>query len=451
MNKKISFMLISLIVIITLGTLDVGLVYSFNAKQRKSIFDEESTFTFYDKSVEVYVQARTGTGDSWIRTIGDGEDTIYYDGVTYDIKVKNNTNTKLDNYVIKFTATREWYIDNAWNGSLEFHQFREGNELVQAFKFSEISLDQIELDCVSGYSMVYLKPGDYFYYYPSKEFLEYPLLSKKEGVSGFILYSLNQDEINHSAVTVLNEGLEAEIDYTLHKNLLGQPLFIISFVLLIIWFITLILLIILHVKLRRIILQNIKDQEVIEQVINTFTGFLDAKDSYTNGHSKRVAEYAKHVAKYLGMSEDEVRNIYYIGLMHDCGKIGIPDYILCKPDSLTKEEYEVIKSHTTVGHEILKDFTAIEGIKNGVLYHHERYDGKGYPSGISGEDIPLVARIICVCDSFDAMNTDRCYRKRLKRAKIIEELNTNRGLQFDPKILDIFLELIDSGVIKIND
>ena len=147
------------------------------------------------------------------------------------------------------------------------------------------------------------------------------------------------------------------------------------------------------------------------------------------------------------MSEEEAQKVYYIGLMHDCGKIGIPDSILNKPGKLSDEEYEIIKTHTTEGGKILKDFTSIEHIKDGALYHHERFDGKGYPEGLEGEQIPLVARIICVADSFDAMNSDRCYRKRLTREEIEREITQNRGTQFDPEIADCLLQLLQDGEI----
>lgn len=180
-------------------------------------------------------------------------------------------------------------------------------------------------------------------------------------------------------------------------------------------------------------------------------GFIDAKDSSTNGHSRRVAVYAKRIAKRYGMSEEECQNIYYMGLMHDCGKIRIPDEVLCKPGRLTDEEFEIMKTHTTEGAKLLKDFTSIPQIREAALYHHERYDGKGYPEGLAGEQIPLIARVLCVADSFDAMNSNRCYRARLSEEDIIDEIRNNRGTQFDPKIADCMLELLKDGTITFDE
>lgn len=133
--------------------------------------------------------------------------------------------------------------------------------------------------------------------------------------------------------------------------------------------------------------------------------------------------------------------------MHDCGKIGVPDNILGKPGRLDDDEFEVIKSHTVRGGEILGKFKSLNNVGEGALYHHERYDGSGYPEGRAGEDIPLIARMICGADSFDAMNSNRCYRKKPGREKIFEEIEKNKGKQFDPQIAEVLLELIREGKI----
>ena len=137
--------------------------------------------------------------------------------------------------------------------------------------------------------------------------------------------------------------------------------------------------------------------------------------------------------------------------MHDCGKIGIPDSVLNKPGALNPDERKVIEEHTKVGGNILEHYTAIEGIKEGALYHHERYDGGGYPEGLKGDEIPFVARMICVADSFDAMNSDRCYRKHLPKEVIIKELEKNMGKQFDPDVAKCMIDLINEGVIPCAD
>lgn len=192
--------------------------------------------------------------------------------------------------------------------------------------------------------------------------------------------------------------------------------------------------------------QHEMDSEVIFQTIYTFTSFIDAKDPYTRGHSVRVGLYAREIAKEMKLPENDVNNVYYAGLLHDAGKISVPDAVLNKPGKLNDAEFELIKSHTMNGARMLRRYTAIEGIKEVALYHHERYDGKGYPTGKSGKDIPLYARIVCVADSYDAMSSNRVYRKELPREKIIEELEKNSGTQFDPDIVPYMVHMIRSDI-----
>ncbi len=156
------------------------------------------------------------------------------------------------------------------------------------------------------------------------------------------------------------------------------------------------------------------------------------------------------LAEKADLPEDQQRQFYYIALLHDCGKCYIPDEILKKPGKLTPEEFEIIKNHTVKGAEMMEQFESIEHIRDGVLYHHERYDGKGYPTGLEGENIPLIARIICIADSFDAMNSRRCYRDALTEEKILSEIELNKGKQFGPTLADLFLDLIHDGKITFN-
>lgn len=177
---------------------------------------------------------------------------------------------------------------------------------------------------------------------------------------------------------------------------------------------------------------------------------VDAKDLRTSKHSQRVSEYSALIAKEYGFTEDEQENIRKAALLHDIGKIGIPDSVLNKPGRLTDEEYAVMKTHVTRGAEILKDFTLIDHVVEGARYHHERYDGKGYPDKLKGEEIPLYGRIISIADAFDAMTANRVYRKRQDFDYVMSELHKGRGTQFDPDLLDIFLKIIDDKKIDID-
>lgn len=187
------------------------------------------------------------------------------------------------------------------------------------------------------------------------------------------------------------------------------------------------------------------------KMLETLAGTLDAKDKYTNGHSVRVSFYATRLAEELGWDKERVSILRYEALLHDIGKIGVPDAILNKPSRLSEMEFGLIKSHTIVGSDILKNMIAVPGASEVAKYHHERFDGKGYPNGLRGTDIPLNARIVCIADAYDAMSSDRIYRKALSGNVIRNELINGRGTQFDPELLDKFVEMMDADKLNITD
>lgn len=232
-----------------------------------------------------------------------------------------------------------------------------------------------------------------------------------------------------------------------HKNYLPweRPWFWLTIAVVFVLLVLIVIVAVIHAKTKRLKRRQQEYRDIIGQAMRTFANTIDAKDRYTKGHSERVARYTLEIAKKLKMSEDEQERIYYIALLHDIGKIGIPDYILNKPGKLTPEERRLIMQHPTMGGEILKDFTSLPGISDGARYHHERYDGKGYNEGLKGDEIPFFARIICVADSYDAMSSVRCYQGNMDPDAIVEELKEGSGTQFDPKIVDVMLELIKEG------
>lgn len=193
-----------------------------------------------------------------------------------------------------------------------------------------------------------------------------------------------------------------------------------------------------------------KRQKKIErlsiEVTTALSQTIDAKDKYTKGHSNRVAKYSRMLAAALGENEKTQENIYYVALLHDIGKIGIPNAIINKPGKLTAEEYEIIKTHPAIGSDILKTISSMPEISTGARSHHERFDGCGYPDGLEGENIPWIARIIGVADAYDAMTSNRSYRNYLPQERVREEIVKFRGIQFDPKVADAMLRLIDKDV-----
>ena len=178
-------------------------------------------------------------------------------------------------------------------------------------------------------------------------------------------------------------------------------------------------------------------------VVETLAEAIDAKDTYTNGHSGRVAAYSRELAKRMGYNEETQEQVYMMGLLHDVGKIGVPDEIINKPDRLTDEEFAEIKKHPVVGDRILKKIRDNPALASGARWHHERYDGKGYPDGLSGTDIPEEARIIAVADAYDAMTSNRSYRRAMPQEKVKEQMENGKGSQFDPAIAELMIQMIE--------
>ena len=195
---------------------------------------------------------------------------------------------------------------------------------------------------------------------------------------------------------------------------------------------------------------NTKLKKAYLDIIQTIRATVEAKDSYTRGHSDRVSAYSVLLGKHLHLNEDEQEILKIGGLFHDVGKIGIPDTILLKNGKLTDEEYNEIKKHPQIGANILGESELFKNIIPFVKYHHERYDGRGYPEGLAGDNIPYIARIAAVADSFDAMSSRRVYRDSLPKELVREEIVKNLGTQFDPEIGSTFLDIIDNHYDEIQ-
>lgn len=319
-------------------------------------------------------------------------------GVQYDVAIHNETNHDLTNWHVSFEIPEGYTITDSWNINYEVE---EGH---------------VEARCM-----------DY----------NTDALARDNLTFGFIVIGKEIIDIEHCV-----------IEYTPVLQMVDYRLFWYNVTLSVVLVMVLIVAAIVELKTASLRKQSLEDKNIIKQTMSTFSNFIDAKDPYTKGHSNRVAIYSRELAKKLKLSDREVELIYYVALLHDIGKILVPDDILKKPGKLTADERQVIETHTINGAEILKDFSAIESIAAGARYHHEHYDGHGYPAGLKGEDIPFLARIICVADSYDAMSSDRCYRSKLSEEQIVEELKNNSGTQFDPEVVKCMLELLETGAFK---
>ena len=321
---------------------------------------------------------------------------------SYDGLVANTTEKDLKDWYIKLKVPETTIIENTWNCTA----YIEDNYL-------------------------YIKAEDSAYN---------KIRSKSEFSFGFLLISEN-DLVFRSA----------NIYGRICRRFFANTLFVICFSMSILSAIAFLYMVFLQnaIKTQNQITQKRRehDNQIIEQTMKTFSNFIDNKDTYTQGHSTRVAAYVREMAKRMGLDEQEQLNIYYAGLMHDIGKLTIADEVLNKTSRLSNEEWTLIQQHTTNGASLLKNFTILPEINDAVLYHHERYDGTGYINRLSGKNIPLVARMVGIADAYDAMNTNRCYRLKFSEERIISELERCRGKQFDPDIVPYLISMIKDGTI----
>lgn len=181
------------------------------------------------------------------------------------------------------------------------------------------------------------------------------------------------------------------------------------------------------------------------EVLSAFANAIEARDEYTKRHSTKVADLSYRIARHLALPERQIQRLYWAAIVHDVGKIGVPEDILLKTASLTDEEYKLLQQHPKIGAKILEPVGSFKNLIPAVYHHHERFDGIGYPDRLSGQKIPLMSRILAVADSYDAMTSDRCYRSRLPHYQVLEEFRVNRGTQFDPEVTDVLLMVAESG------
>ena len=447
-KRVIAIFLFSFVCIVAVFVISVIKTNTYNNTRHAEEFQGFELFSADAKekrAVSVTAEPRDGTWTKLFDLKHEGIKVHNFRAYTYDFLISNNTKDEVAYFQFMLSFNQEVFIASAWNGALEIHQQVAGGEMVatipdmRSFHPRDYALNSVTQD---GDKLLHMEPGDYLVYLPSStaNAKEIPIAAH-EGVSpGFILYMPIGKTL---ADTTVN------LEYQFHRVLTSEPLFWVSVGALLIWGIVLIIVTITSSQIRKYQERHERDNEIIKGSIETFTSFIDAKDPYTNGHSLRVAEYTKKIAEEMGFSGEELDRIYYVALLHDCGKIGIPDSILGKPDRLTEEEFEIIKSHTICGGEILNHFKSLKNVGEGALYHHERYDGKGYPEGKKGEEIPRIARMICVADSYDVMMTGRVYQKKMTLKAVMKEIERNKGKQFDPEIAEVMLKLLREG--KITD
>lgn len=466
MNRKsIVFLSAFLLAIIAWWAVFLNNINTYNKSEHKLLLTEDNLKDgeYTDGKISVRLGAREngpkGTTSSWIcggpyeDENGLVEDRSYL-ACIYEFTITNLTDKTITDWKFTIGMSEDVNLNAGWNGEFTIHQNVASGEKTQTIKAENLKPEYVSLYnyCVKDIFLIPLYRGDYFIYEPVESAQEIPIVPADPDhntyfskTMGFVLHIQDKAE---GYLTTFENG---EVTYTLYRELYQEGLFYVLIFVSVIWIAVLISILIIIGKEKKFAEKQEHDMKIVEQSIRVFVEFLEAKDPRTKGHSMRVAQYSKLLAKEVGYSDEECQNIYFTGLMHDCGKVSIPEEILCKPGELTDDEYEIMKSHAQKGYSMLEKFDAIPYIGQGALYHHERYDGTGYPAGLKGDEIPRIGRLIAVADAFDTMTSIRCYRKALDKETVLEELKSNKGKQFDPEMVDALLALIKRGEIKIRE
>lgn len=431
MNFKKVFTRISsihiVIFILAFLTLIIGCFHIYCIKKSNKIVTyEQNSDTILTDDKDIYIVFSTPPDKLWM-------EPSHFFGAQYDGKFYNNTNHTFTDWTVTVQVPESYWVDSTWNfeGTYYYSESKpipkKHSDYPEYLRQYESEIDYIEMRKIQGNKATEISSKN--------------TIDKDPFMLGMIMYTPFRFDV--SRVKITGRFIYAPTDF---------PIYYVLLIAIGITSVSLVTLIIVNVtvkqKLRYYELSQKLNFDIMVQSFKTFANLIYAKDAYTKEHSLRVAAYAREIAKRMYMSEQEQMEIYWCGLMHDVGKIGIAESILHKPTNLTPEEYDEIQSHTTKGYEMLCDFTTIPKLKEVAKSHHEHWDGTGYCEHLKGEQIPLEARIICVCDTFDAMNTDRCYRHSLTKDKIVEEFKKYSGTYFEPKIAKIMLEMIQDGSVE---
>jgi len=407
--------------------------------------DEGYSFTFTPQN---------GNEVSWTRTANiDGEAIDMY-ACSFEGVFTNSGDAEVTNWTLRLDITDDCYLNTGWCGTMEIHQHDGAQERVQSLDLRAVNPEEVDLTFYED-GDIFLFPlhkGDYIIYYPNGEAKEYPIMPSrtepaKIGI-GIIIYRAQDADF-----VIPNY----QVTYQNHKDYLKGSEATIFKVVGGLWL--LLLIIGITVFISEIVVQNktkielskkeiAKEtaEKVLDEMIRALAFTIDAKDEYTLGHSARVAEYSFKLAAELDCSDEFRKEVFYAGLVHDVGKIAIPDEIINKPGKLNPDEFEVIKSHPIRGERILLHIEDMPCLAVGARHHHERYDGSGYPDHLKGEAIPMIARIIAVADAYDAMTSKRSYRHSMEHPVARQEIVNGMGTQFDPIIARKMLDLIDQDV-----
>lgn len=427
-------LLIAVILLIISFVFHVIKVNKFNKLER---YDTPETVSM---DVTADIHPRGLLTDAWEKN--DAFDGVIINGKIYEATIVNNSKSLLVDWKLRINVKDSCYINNAWNGTMEIHQFINGEEKQQTIDLRDYNVEDITLKYyMAGQDLLIpLNSGDYFIYHPYEgaDSGEVPLKSNAELSGtvnvGFILYSLSGE----------NDLSDYRLTYHINKSYFAGTTGVIFLILFPLWVIVTIVWSVISIIIIQFTSSLYMQSQIIDDMFNLCSILADEKDYYHKEHSVRVANYSRKIAEAMGMDKQDCERVYYAAMLHNIGNYAVPGRILGKSSQYTTEDEKIIQSHTIKGAKLLENMKSIPQSASAALYHHEKYDGSGYPMGKKGEDIPLIARIVAVADAYDDMSHEREYRRKYSLQEIKNVFKASSGKWFDPLVVDVFMDIVDS-------
>ena len=443
-----------LAVIIAIFLVESAKVFNFNNGDTSRIiqFNEDG---YSEGPITVTMSKRLGQRYTWETEAITGDSEGPFVASVVDVNIYNESSDTMKDWKLRFDIPKHCYLGNAISGNVEIHQVGEdasGNGVVQNVNFEKMTPDRMMLDYKldNGKILVELNKGDYFIFSPGNDI-------SADQIAPTTITSVGEKEKQISLVIYTNANLDpadvlknASLSFELDRELVKQDFFLYLLIVLVVMI--QVFGVIYHYERRRTQIKKAFEQEerIFETTTQAFSRIIDDAGAI-RGHSIRTAKAAKAMAEALGYNEKRAQNIYYAAKLHDCGMALVPDEILNKKGQISFEEYEEIKKHPSRSFEALRSITDIPEAATAARYHHERFDGTGYPEGRKGTDIPEVARILAVVDAYDSMANNRLYHDKMTPEEMRKELALGEGTQFDPAMVELFLSLLDSGKIVMEE
>lgn len=444
-NKKYTrlycFLALGLVVVLIGLFSSAFYLKSYNVSWQSTPFEQMES----EKGVSASLFQRSGNGASWTKRPQTGEGYgREYKGMTIDAEIVNHGKFTIDDWVLRVDATEDYYINNAWNGTIEIHQFRNGVESVQTLDLSQTAYSDLTLQAMEleGDLLIEQMEGDYFIYHPSS--IEVNLLPDGSVLIGFNIY-------RSGTFYFAPEFTSGELMYKRHANLTDLIAWNLFVILLIGW-------IILVINVLVMIYHDIKgdrDRErdvlMMDDIMGICGRCIEAKEMQLGISSKDRAYTAVAIAKKLGMGDEDARLLFYSTLLHNCGNLTLPDSLLTKDDSeLTYDEKNLITTHTEEGYNMLKDVSSIPLAKDAAKYHHERWDGKGYPEGLKEDEIPKIARIVAIANTFEDVKSNAKKNGEISHVDFITAFTVKSGKELDPSMCKVVIDMIKNNEISVE-